>query len=325
MTDARSEETEGVHEARVRAMGSDVHVIVVAEDGTLLDIAMARIAELELRWSRFIDTSEICDLNRHSGEDVTVSAETGLLVARAIEAWRITGGGFDPTVLGDVIRSGYDRPFDELSGAVRPGSSMLGKGATNIRLGESTVRLPDGVGFDPGGIGKGLAADLVATEAIAAGALGVCVNLGGDLRVLGRSPIGDVWTVAIRHEFAVEPIVLVGMADGAVATSTTLRRRWDVDGEVRHHLIDPWTGRPSESDLALVSVVAGEAWMAEVLAKAELLRGSSRVFELVGGTGAEALAVTTDGRVLATAGLGSFVGPDGIPERVELGPGDGSR
>jgi thiamine biosynthesis lipoprotein len=322
MTDALFEEIEGVHEARVRAMGSDVHVIVVAADGVLLDTAMARIDDLERRWSRFIETSEVCALNRHPGEDVPVSVETRLLVERAIEAWRITGGGFDPTVLGDVIRAGYDRSFDELAGPVRPGSSMLGKGATNIVIGESTVRLPDGVGFDPGGIGKGLAADLVAAETVAAGAAGVCVNLGGDLRALGRSPLGAVWTVAIQHQLVPEPIVLVGMADGAVATSTTLRRRWDVDGEARHHLIDPWTGEPSESDLVLVSVVAGEAWMAEVLAKAELLRGSARVFELVGGTGAEALAVTVDGRVLATDGLHRFVGPDGIPDRVELPAGE---
>ena len=58
-----------------------------------------------------------------------------------------------------------------------------------------------------------------------------------------------------------------------MATSTTLRRRWVVGGVERHHLIDPRTGTPSTSDLALVAVVAGSAWMAEVLAKGVLLRG----------------------------------------------------
>ena len=114
------------------------------------------------------------------------------------------------------------------------------------------------------------------------------------------------------------PIVLVALKDGAVATSTTLRRRWKVDGRERHHLIDPWTGEPSESDLTLVSVVAGEAWMAEVLAKAELLRGSARVFDLVGGTGAEALAVTDSGNLLATDGFRKFVGASGVPGHIRL-------
>lgn len=315
-----------VRETRVRAMGSDAHIVVVSEDETLLDRAVVRVAELEARWSRFVATSEISELNRRSGEAVPVSADTRLLVERSITAWRETGGTFDPTVLGDVIRAGYDRSFTEvaaLGAAIRPGSSVLGRGVTKIEIGASTVRLPDGVGFDPGGIGKGLAADLVATEAMAAGAVGVCINLGGDLRALGRSPIGDAWTVAIEHQLVAQPIALVVIGDGAVATSTTLRRRWAVDGHVRHHLIDPFTGEPSKSDLALVSVVAGDAWMAEVLAKAELLRGSARVFELVGGSGAEALAVTVDGRVLATPGMDRFVAPPGIPRVLELVASEG--
>ena len=153
---------------------------------------------------------------------------------------------------------------------------------------------------------------------MAAGAEGVCVNLGGDLRVSGRAPAGGSWTVAIEHELAVEPVVLVALTEGAVATSTTLRRRWTVDGRPHHHLIDPRTGEPSESDLTLVAVVAGEAWIAEVLAKAELLRGSARVFDLVGGTGAEAIAVTVAGNLLATDGFRKFVGEGGVPDRIEL-------
>lgn len=315
---APQEGADGSHEARFRAMGSDAHFIVVGPDAGLLDRARARIDELEQRWSRFIDTSEICEINRRSGAAVAVSADTVLLVERAIEAWRLTGGGFDPTVLGDVIRAGYDRSFDELDPVVRPVSSELGRGCADIVVRGSEVRLPAGVGFDPGGIGKGLAADLVVAEVMAAGAEGVCVNLGGDLRVSGRSPVGGSWTIAIEHDLAIEPVVFVALTEGAVATSTTLRRRWSVDGRPRHHLIDPWTGEPSVSDLTLVAVVAGEAWIAEVLAKAELLRGSARAFDLVGGTGAEALAVTVAGKLLATDGFRKFVGEAGVADRIEL-------
>ena len=88
-----------------------------------------------------------------------------------------------------------------------------------------------------------------------------------------------------------EPITLLGLADGAVATSTTLRRRWQRDGQIRHHLIDPQTGLPSDTDLTLATVVAAEAWVAEVLAKAVLLAGSAHPFDILGGTGAEALVV----------------------------------
>ena len=302
-----------VTERRFRAMGSDAHLVVVGGPDGVLEAAARRIEQLEQRWSRFIATSEICELNRRAGHDVTVSVETALLVERAIDAWRLTGGGFDPTVLGAVLRAGYDVSFDDMPADKARSASPLLIGCTDIHVEGSIVRLPAGTGFDPGGIGKGLAADLVMTDVLDAGAAGACVNLGGDLRVAGSSPTGDAWTVAIEHPLVTEPIALVGLHAGAVATSTTLRRRWSVDGAPRHHLIDPSTGVPSESDLELVTVIAAEAWIAEVMAKAVLLRGSQRAFDIIA-EGMQALTVNANGAIRATVGFAAFTGATPWPD-----------
>ena len=151
-------------------MGSDAHLIVVGGAVGLIDDAQRRIDQLEQRWSRFIDGSEICELNRRAGQDVRVSNDTAVLVTRAIEAWRLTGGGFDPTVLGAVLRAGYDVSFESITpDRLQPNSSLI-IGCTDISVDGRTVRLPAGTGFDPGGIGKGLAADIVIGELVAAGA-----------------------------------------------------------------------------------------------------------------------------------------------------------
>jgi FAD:protein FMN transferase len=294
-------------ELRFRAMGSDAHLIVVGGRGGLIDAAKGRIDELEQRWSRFIDTSEVNELNRRAGSPVTVSSDTVELVQRAIDAWRLSGGSVDPTVLGAVIRAGYDRSFDQLGPTPRPGHSLLGPGAEGIVVAGQSVTLPAGTGFDPGGIGKGLAADLVAAEVMAEGAEGACVNLGGDVRVVGTGPSGGAWTVAVEHAHFDEPIATLGVEDGAVATSTTLRRQWVTDGQPRHHLIDVVTGLPSDSDLELVTVVAARAWAAEVLAKAVLFRGSEHPFDVLGGTGAEALVVDNTGRIQTSPGFEAFL------------------
>ena len=327
-----------VDERRFRAMGSDAHVIVVGDPDDhdhdhdddhdddhavpaepLADRAVARIAELEARWSRFLPDSEISELNRRAGETVAVSADTVLLVTRAIEAWRLTGGGFDPTVLGAVLAAGYDRSFEELvDQPVVPRPSTLLVGCTDIVVSTGSVHLPAHTGFDPGGIGKGLAADLVVYELLAAGATGVCVNLGGDLRVAGTGPDGGPWTVAIEHPWRDEPLALVGLADGAVATSTTLRRTWLAGGTARHHLIDPSTGEPSDTDLNLVSVVTGQAWVAEVLAKAVLLRGATRAFDLLDPALANALTVDREGTVQATPGLADHLGGVALPSHIAV-------
>jgi thiamine biosynthesis lipoprotein len=322
-------------ELSFRAMGSDAHVIVVDGPPGAADAARRRIDDLERRWSRFLPDSEISRLTRRAGEWVTLSPDSVLLVDRALEAWRLTVGRFDPTVLGAVIRAGYNRSFDDLGPAGGDTPSPLTSGAAGIGIDGDRVRLPAGVGFDPGGIGKGLAADLVVAELLAAGAAGACVNLGGDLRLAGRPPAGPsgdappadglagdappagrppAWTVAVEHPAASEPLALLGLEDGAVATSTTLRRRWTAPGgEVRHHLIDPWTGAPSTSDLTLAAVVAADAWAAEVLAKAVLLRGSAQAFDLVAGLGADALTVDAHGVVRATPGLAAFLGGTPLP------------
>jgi thiamine biosynthesis lipoprotein len=291
-------------EARFGAMGSDAHVLVVGR-AALLDRARRRIEDLESRWSRFRVDSEVSRLTRQAGQPVTVSPETVELVVRSVQAWRLSGGLFDPTVLGDVLRAGYDRSFEQLPAPERTGSALI-TGCSDIEVAGREVRLPAGTGFDPGGIGKGLAADVVAREMLAAGASGICVNLGGDVRVAGEPPRGDAWTIAIEHPWLPWPMSHVGLHDGAVATSTTLLRRWSTGDGERHHLIDPSTGEPSDTDLTLASVVAGDAWLAEVLAKTVLLRGSLRAFDLVDGTGAEALAVGRGARVLRTEGFDRF-------------------
>jgi thiamine biosynthesis lipoprotein len=318
----------GVVEQRFRAMGSDIHLIVVGGTAEHVAAARDRIDLLESRWSRFRPDSEVSVLNAAGGRPTVVSADTRLLIERSIDAWRLTGGGFDPTLLAALQQAGYDRTFDDIDAADAPGDDtragdvgslpdvdVTRPECTDIVFDGRSVALPVGMGFDPGGIGKGLAADLVAAELVDAGAQGVCVNMGGDLRVLGQSPTGTGWTLAIDHPWCTAPIAMVGLWEGAVATSSVLRRVWSVGGRSRHHLIDPVTGRPSTSDLALASVIAGEAWMAEVLAKAVLLRGTGRAFDLLDESTA-ALTVDHDGRITASAGFASFLGGVPLPEAV---------
>ena len=300
------------HDCHVRAMGADCHVVVVGGPADAALVAVDRIRDLESRWSRFVPTSEVSRLTAHCGEPVRISDDTALLLRRSIEAWSLTGGLFDPTVLGDVLRAGYDRDLAEVVAAPRHGTSRLVLGCPGILLDRDvagwTATLPHGTGFDPGGIGKGLAADLVADDLLDAGATGVCVNLGGDVRVAGDGPSGDGWTIDIEHPHIDCPVARIGLHSGAVATSTTLLRRWTIDGEPLTHVIDPRTGRPTRTDVALVSVIAGRAWLAEVLATACMLRGWQRCLDLLDGT-CQALAVHDDATVTSTDGFVGFTRP----------------
>lgn len=290
-------------------MGADAHVVVHG-DPLLAQLAQAEIERLERRWSRFLPTSEVSRVNQQAGSWVRVSAETVDLFDRAVLAHVVTGGRYDPTVLGAVVRAGYDRSFEQVRGTERaeePFSALrLGAGDIEIDHAAAAVRLPEGVGFDPGGIGKGLAADLVAAHLDAEGAAGALVNLGGDLRAVGCGPDGDDWTVDLDPAATGHPHARIVLDHGAVATSTVLRRRWTIGGQERHHVIDPLAGTSAGSDVVAASVIAARGWQAEVLAKAAIVAGLAEGRRLVASIGAEALLVDRHGGLHPTAGFGRF-------------------
>jgi thiamine biosynthesis lipoprotein len=293
-------------------MGSAAEVHVVGDADGLVALARRRIEDLEARWSRFLPTSEISRLNASAETPVPVSPETYELIERALDAWRMTEGRFDPTVLGDVLRAGYVTSFEHLPTAAPTPTSGLRRGAEHIELDATTgsVCLPAGVGFDPGGIGKGLAADLVVAELLAWGADGACVNLGGDLRVAGDAPEGS-WVVAIEHPWRPGPTARVYLRDGGVATSSRTRRRWATATGAAHHLIDPTRGEPADVGVLTASAVAAAGWQAEAFAKAAFVAGLPDGLDLLDRAEVGGLLVDDDGAVLTNRALWSFT--DGAP------------
>ena len=280
-------------------MGTDVNVLTVGGTEAGLRRAAERIADLERRWSRFQAGSEVSRLNAATGQPVMVSGETFALVSAAVGAWERTGGLFDPTVLTAVAAAGYDRTFEDIEPdrphAVPPGPTP-GCAAIVLRPRVRLVLLPAGVGLDLGGIAKGLAADWVVEELLQH-ASGACVNLGGDVRVSGEAPDGRGWVVGVEHPLvAGAEMARFALADGAVCTSSRLRRRWRRNGRDRHHIIDPRTGRPGATSVVATTVVAGTAAEAEVLCKATLLAGPGGAEPQLAAAGAVAVTMDESGR-----------------------------
>jgi thiamine biosynthesis lipoprotein len=230
-------------------------------------------------------------LNDANGDAVQVSAETVRLIEVATAAWRLTDGLFDPTLGSQLAALGYDRDFTMIERPMSFHGRRSSPGCPAISVTEDgAVSLAPGVRFDPGGIGKGLAADIVTAEMQAGGAWGAMVNLGGDLRVRGLAPEGDEWDVVISEpSVSHERLSQVTLRDGALATSTTRKRRWaGAKGEC-HHVLDPLSGVSTNEDVWLASVIAGEGWWAEAAATA-LLVATDRAPECA------ALRVRSNGR-----------------------------
>jgi FAD:protein FMN transferase len=300
----------GVDELRDRVMGSDLHVLIVGARAGQAELARRRLIDLERRWSRFRPDSELSRLPEAGGAWRAVTSDTWLLLDAMVTAWVRTGGRCDASVRDAVVAAGYDRDFSALSsggGNRTEPSSGPSAGLADVELGTDGgwVRLPPGLALDPGALGKGLAADLVAEELVSTGAVGALVNLGGDLRVTGEPPEGEGWTIGLELQRG-RPRRWV-LADGGVATSSSQRRRWWVDGQLRHHLIDPVTGRPLADPPATVSVVAGQARWAEAAATAVAVGGHVWASRWAPEHGVTGIVEDVAGRVRRLPGVDRFL------------------
>jgi thiamine biosynthesis lipoprotein len=170
-----------------------------------------------------------------------------------------------------------------------------------------TARKPVGLRLDLGGMGKGWTVDRAAELLMGEGPF--LVNAGGDLYADGQPGNVRGWAVTIEHPLAHNRwVARLHFTHAALATSTTMKRRWSHGGRLHHHLLDPRTGRPTETDAISVSVLAQRAVLAEVLAKVALLLGVEAGLEYLTQTeGVEGLIVSAQGHVLTTPGLASYL------------------
>jgi thiamine biosynthesis lipoprotein len=227
----------------------------------------------ERRFSRFRHDSELAELNRAHGP-VVVSAPLFAALERAREYVELTGGLFDPGIGGALNALGYDRSFvpgtfDRAHPRRRPRAGHLAEVILDPRT--RTVRRPDHVHIDLGGMIKGGTVDEAAAHLRGPGV----VDAGGDARLCGPAPDGGDWLVDIEDPVRrSSTVATLAVRDRAVATSAANRRCWRVAGALAHHLIDPRTQNPAVTDLLQVTVVAPCAELADVLAKAAFILGS---------------------------------------------------
>lgn len=303
---------------RFRAMASEVQVIVVDGPPESGAVACRAIKQLEQIWSRFVKTSDISRINRQTGESVHVALPTITLLETMAEAWRMTGGLFDPTVLPALVDAGYVTSIDDPTARtslpdVPAGAQLEGLSFDQLYLDyNGCVTVPVGMAIDAGGLGKGLAADLVVAELLARGAHGVLVSIGGDLSAAGDPPEPDGWRLAVENPLdPAMTLAEISFTGGGVATSSTRSRRWTHDNSERHHVIDPRTRKPATSDLVAVTVISSCGWQAEAHATAVLLGGRDRFDDYTANGRVEAIATAVDGTTSATRNLIGLV-----PDRV---------
>ena len=243
---------------------------------------LERVPEWFEEWeqclSRFREDSELSNLNRNAGAPRRISKILWNVFQAAQQAERSSDGLVTPAVLDALVSAGYDRSFDTLeAGLMSPVLSTAGSVLPLTTIVEDdvnrSIHLPEGLRLDFGGVAKGWAADQAIKRLQVYGP--ALMDAGGDIAVSGPTADGQPWPVGVQDPLDPgEDLKVVGLIGGGIATSGREYRRWNKDGIWKHHIIDPRTGLPADTDVLSATVIAPNILEAETAAKVVLISGS---------------------------------------------------
>jgi len=283
-----------MHREEFCAMGTTISLLLPENQSKLgMKIVRSLFTAWEQALSRFLPESELSRLNQQSGMPTPVSDLLYQVLTTALAAAQATQGVYDPAMHDQLVHLGYDRTFNDLPPVIRsspkgtfnrprgrakdqplfsgePGGAWR---AIHVDRQYRIVTLPVGTKLDFGGIAKGMAVDAALQRLQQSGVEPAMVNAGGDLAVLGLPPKTTHWQLSVpgKQQFWTIPL-----RQGAMATSGIAHRHWQQGQTFRHHLLDPQTGLPAQSDLWSVTVVADRCEQAEVAAKVAFILGSQQ-------------------------------------------------
>jgi len=212
------------------------------------------VARFVRDYSRFDESSLLSQLNRDTALK-NPPAEMVEMMRYARDMLERTKGVFNISVGGALNALGY--------GSIVNGAPVRRSFWDGVILSEHAIVIPGDTSIDFGGFGKGWLIDSLGKICAAHGLGEYSINGGGDLFVNSDTPV----EFALQHPVELDKkIGSTKITRGALAASSTIKRRWNKDDDEKHHIIDPETGDSSDSDVVASFVRADTALLADTLA-----------------------------------------------------------
>ena len=259
-----------------------VSQIRIYRDGKAEAEALAEEAETLLNRYDAVFSAQSGDIAALNGGRLTsLSGEAAETAEKALYIKELSGGAFTPELgaltslwnVSALVGTVASPPTDEEISA-----ALSKTGSAEVNGGVLTVA--GDIELDLGGIAKGAACSYIAEAMKRGGASGGIIDLGGNIGVFGKKPDGsDVYRVAVTC--AGEAYAYIGVKDACVSVASS-ELRWfsDGDGNRYHHILDPDTGYPAESEFYAVAVVCRDGAYADALSTAVFIVGWNAALEM---------------------------------------------
>ena len=307
------ERPSGAQQLSGMTMGTTWHVTYVSGGGGMDSAAIRTLIQSELdavneSMSTYREDSEISRFGAAEvGIPLPVSPSFLHVLQAALSVGALSGGAYDVTIAPLVELWGFGpaevitQPPDEQR--IADMLAQTGQSALVVQQSASTVLKKAPRHLDFSSLAKGYAVDEVAEALERSGIRRYLVEVGGEMRVAGLSPRGDLWRIAIEQPDITSRSVArtLELRGAAVATSGDYRNYIEMNGRRYSHSIDPRTGYPVLHDLVSVTVVNESAMWADAWATALLVLGAEQAREVAAANGLSAYFIQrTDDELLHT-------------------------
>lgn len=299
------------------AMGTVIDQKVFTVNGQeVMDRAMEELESLEALLTFNAPGGDVNKLNENAGKNsVELNPHTIAILKKSQEVAELSDGAFDITI-GPVVRAwgiGTDHP--QILGESELQELLPLVNYRDLIIEENNAFLKkEGQMVDLGGIAKGYAGDIAGEIYRNHGINSAFINLGGNVVTIGSKPDGSPWVVGIsdpRGSIAgrLNPnrdkhVGAVSVIDKSVVTAGDEQRFFEYEGVRYHHILNPHTGYPAQSDLMSVTLITETSLEADALDTAVFILGLEKGREMLEKYGnVEAVFITKDKKIYVTEGL----------------------
>ncbi len=253
-----------------------------------------------------IENSDVWRINNSGGSPVEVAEETLELIQYAKEYSELSQGVFDITVkpLSDLWD--YNNPNPKIPQRDEIQDALKSVGYQNIEIQGNKIIVRNNAKLELGGIAKGYIADKLVELLKNKGIKHGLINLGGNIAVIGTKPDGSPWKLGIQKPFGTNSEIMdvLELTKGSLVTSGVYQRNFIIDNKIYHHIIDPFTGYPTDNGLYSVTILSDDSFRCDALSTVCLILGLEKGMELVESLAeTEAVFVTDTYEVFKSSGL----------------------
>ncbi|MDP3387152.1 MAG: FAD:protein FMN transferase [Eubacteriales bacterium] len=280
------------------------------DDGSYFEAIYDEVSRLENKLSVHIEGSEVALINNYAGiQPVKVSLETIEVIEKSIEYAELSDGLFDITIgpLVNLWGIGTDSPRLPQPSEIESALDLIDYRNIVMDKANSTVYLTDkNMSIDLGAIAKGYIADKAAEKMIELGLKSAIINFGGNVVLLGEKPDGSAFQVGIQEpdESRGGIVGTVTAKDISLVTSGDYERYFVQDDVRYHHILDPYTGYPTDNNIKAVAIIATRSFDADALSTTVLLLGLDEGMALIESLdGVEAVFITKEHEIYMSDGV----------------------